>query len=130
MRSSDTAGNRCWTSTTRDCVTGISVKYRCRKIASTSSTRDRDALPKTFSRRRRFTFSWTDTPTFQWESRVFVSASNAHALIILDVYSTWASRAFVRLMSIVRLAMHHPLAPAHSPRRHDGAGFASEYSPS
>src|SRR6266699_315447 len=130
MRSSDAAGNRCWTSTTRAFVTGVSVKYRCRKMASTSSTRDRDALPKTFSRCKRCMFSCTDTPTSQWESSVFVSASNAPALIIFDVYGARASRSFVHLMSIVRLAMHHPPAPAHFPRRHDEAGLSSEYSPS
>src|SRR5438270_6803484 len=51
-----------------------------------SSTLDRDALPKTFSRRMRSRFSGTEAFTSQWESSVFVSSSKALALMILDVY--------------------------------------------
>src|SRR5918996_5461554 len=49
-------------------------------------TRDRDAFPKTFSRRRRSKFSRTVPRTSQWDSNVFVSASDAPTLMIFDVY--------------------------------------------
>src|SRR5579863_8805919 len=51
-----------------------------------SSTRERDAFPKTLSRCTRLMFSSTGASTSQWESSVFVSPINAPALIILDVY--------------------------------------------
>jgi hypothetical protein len=57
-------------------------------------TRDRDAFPKTFSRRRRSKLSRIDARTSQWDSNVLVSASNAPALMILDVYGGQRDLAF------------------------------------
>ncbi len=51
-----------------------------------SSTRERDAFPKTLSRCTRLMFSSTDASTSQWESSVFVSPIKAPALMILDEY--------------------------------------------
>src|SRR5580704_8368948 len=51
-----------------------------------SSTRERDAFPKTLFRCARLMFSSTEASTFQWESSVFVSPIKAPALMILDEY--------------------------------------------
>lgn len=67
-------------------VTDTSVRKRCRKIAKISTTRERDAFPKTLSRCTRLMFSSTEASTSQWENNVFVSPSKAPAWMILDVY--------------------------------------------
>ena len=60
-----------------------------------SSTRERDAFPKTLSRCTRWMFSCTEASTSQWESSVFVSPIKAPALMILDVYrAERGSRSF------------------------------------
>src|SRR5690349_3118295 len=51
-----------------------------------SSTRERDALPKTFSRRTRLMFWSTEAAMSQCESSVFVSPIRAPALMIFEVY--------------------------------------------
>src|SRR5262245_145145 len=53
-----------------------------------SSTRDREAFPKTFSCRTLLRLASTLLWIFQWDSNVFVSPINAPALMIRDVYSS------------------------------------------
>ena len=65
-------------------VTDGSPVYRWRNIATMSSTRDREDLPRTFSRRSRAVFSATVSEGCQLASRVFVSAIRAPDLMIFD----------------------------------------------
>src|SRR6266536_2725427 len=67
-------------------MTSASTRYRWRNTARMSSTLDRDALAKAFSRRMRSRFPGTVAFTSQCESSVFVSSSKALALMIFDVY--------------------------------------------
>ena len=59
-----------------------------------SSTRERDAFPKTLSRCTRLMFSSTEASTSQWESSVFVSPIKAPALMILDEYRAEVESCF------------------------------------
>ena len=61
-----------------------------------SSTRERDAFPKTLSRCTRLMFSSTEASTSQWESSVFVSPIKAPALMILDVYGAEDAKPLLR----------------------------------
>src|SRR6266851_10009993 len=73
-----------------------------------SSTLDRDALAKMFSRRMRSRFSGTVASTSQCESSVFVSSSKALALMILDVYGGEADAETPFFFMAFRTAMTAP----------------------
>src|SRR5271166_6023455 len=60
-----------------------------------SSTRERDALPKTLSRCIRLMFSSTEASTSQWESSVFVSPIKAPRF---DDFGRVRSRRLKRLL--------------------------------
>ena len=90
-------------------VTDSSVRYRCRKIAKMSSTRERDAFPKTLSRRTRLMFSSTEASTSQWESSVFVSPIKAPALMILDEYGAEDRSRFSGSVALAGMALAHRL---------------------
>src|SRR5947209_15042602 len=72
-----------------------------------SSTRERDAFPKTLSRLTRLMFSFTEASTSQWESSVFVSPIKAPALMILDEYGA-EDRSRFSLRSVCRATMFDP----------------------
>src|SRR5580700_3286869 len=109
MRSSEAAGSSSRTSTTNARVTDSSVRKRCRKIASTSSTLDLDALPKTFSRRRRSKLFTAGADKSQCASKVFVSGNNAPALMIFDEYAGAAERVADFLAFLIRPAIRRLL---------------------
>ena len=72
-----------------------------------SSTRERDALPKTLSRCTRLMFSSTEASTFQWESSVFVSPIKAPALMILDEYRAVGRSRFTSSVVLVGMILAH-----------------------
>src|SRR6266404_7062795 len=77
-----------------------------------SSTRERDAFPKTLSRLTRLMFSSTEIRISQWESSVFVSPIKAPALMILDEYGPEERKCFsvlVTLSELIRGARGHTL---------------------
>src|SRR5437773_2459398 len=74
-----------------------------------SSTRERDAFPKTLSRCTRFMFSSTEASTSQWESSVFVSPIKAPALIILDEYGAEDRSRFSKAVVLADMVLMHRL---------------------
>src|SRR5438270_12060402 len=86
MRSSEAAGSFPFTSTASALVTDSSPRNRWRKMASTSLTRDREALPNRLSRWARSMFSCADAARSQWARRVLVSDKTAQDLMILEEY--------------------------------------------
>ena len=88
-------------SVTNAVVTDISVRYRLRKIRRMSSTRDRDAFPKTFSRCIRSMLHSTDSVRSQIDSNVLVSPISAPAFMIRDAYNAEGRTSFCRFFAVV-----------------------------
>src|SRR5216117_1434920 len=95
-----------------------------------SSTRERDAFPKTLSRCTRLMFSSTEALTSQWESSVFVSPIKAPALMILDEYGAEDRSRFSSSVVLAGMVLAHrlpefeflavPLDHLHQERRYAG----------